>query len=73
MQLSWLDTRQITVLPHRSKQIFKQAHFLPRKKSLCREAEREQAAQRAAQARAYSGEGRHSEEWGFAFFGSASQ
>jgi len=32
VQLSWLDTRQITVLPHRSKQIFKQAHFLPRKK-----------------------------------------
>ena len=37
-----------------------------------RKAEREQAAQRAAQARAYSGEGRHSEEWDFAFFGSAS-
>ena len=37
-----------------------------------RKAWREQAAQRAAQARAYSGEGRHSEEWGFAFFGSAS-
>ena len=37
-----------------------------------RKAWREQAPQRAAQARAYSGEGRHSEEWGFAFFGPAS-
>ena len=33
VQLWVLDTRQITVLPHRSKQIFKQAHFFPRKKS----------------------------------------
>ena len=32
--------------------------------------ERAQFAQRAEQARAYSGEGRHSEEWGFSFPGS---
>ena len=32
--------------------------------------ERAQFAQRAEQARAYSGEGRHSEEWGFPFPGS---
>ena len=32
--------------------------------------ERAQFAQRAEQARAYSGEGRHSEEWGVPFPGS---
>ena len=41
------------------------------KKETRRKAWREQAVQRAAQARAYSGEGRRSEEWGLAFFGSA--